>query len=108
MPPSNPSTSTGQRGRSSSKKTRPARLSAQADDPFDSAQENSQPDEEEEPENSIPADLLTRILHEFFEKAGTRITSDANKAVGKYMDTFVREAIARAADEREGAFLEVS
>lgn len=65
-------------------------------------------EDEEEPEKSIPPDLLTRILHEFFEKDGTRITKDANNAMTKYMDVFVKEAIARAAAERTGGFLEVS
>ncbi|KAJ4420716.1 hypothetical protein N0V82_004155 [Gnomoniopsis sp. IMI 355080] len=64
-------------------------------------------DDEEEPEKTIPPDLLTRILHEFFEKDGTRITKDANNAMAKYMDVFVKEAIARAAAERTGGFLEV-
>lgn len=60
------------------------------------------------PEKSIPKDLLTRILHEFFTKDSTRISRDANAAVGKYMDIFVREAIARAAVEKNAGFLEVS
>jgi hypothetical protein len=47
-------------------------------------------------------------LHAFFEREGTRITRDANAAVARYMDIFVREAIARAAVERSGGFLEVS
>lgn len=64
-------------------------------------------EEEEEPEKTIPPELLTRILHEFFEKDGTRITKDANNALAKYMDIFVKEAIARAAAERDGGFLEV-
>lgn len=64
-------------------------------------------DDDEEPEKTIPPELLTRILHEFFEKDGTRITKDANNAVAKYMDIFVKEAIARAAAERDGGFLEV-
>lgn len=64
-------------------------------------------DEDEDPEKTIPPDLLTRILAEFFEKDGTRITRDANTAVAKYMDIFVKEAIARAAAERTGGFLEV-
>ncbi|KAJ0107327.1 hypothetical protein J7T55_015793 [Diaporthe amygdali] len=63
--------------------------------------------DDEEPEKTIPPELLTRILHEFFEKDGTRITKDANNAVAKYMDIFVKEAIARAAAERDGGFLEV-
>jgi centromere protein X len=64
-------------------------------------------EEEEQPENAIPPELLTRILHEFFQKDDTRITKDANEAVARYMDIFVREAIARAAAEGEGGFLEV-
>jgi hypothetical protein len=63
--------------------------------------------DDEEPEKTIPPELLTRILHEFFEKDGTRITKDANNALAKYMDIFVKEAIARAAAERDGGFLEV-
>lgn len=62
---------------------------------------------EDEQEKTIPPDLLTRILAEFFEQDGTRITKDANSAVAKYMDVFVKEAIARAAAERFGGFLEV-
>ena len=56
---------------------------------------------------TIPPDLLTRLLHQFFEKQGTRITKDANAAVARYVDVFVREAIARAAAEKQGGFLEV-
>ncbi|KAM5351859.1 hypothetical protein ACJ41O_004582 [Fusarium nematophilum] len=64
-------------------------------------------DEEPEPEKTIPRDLLTRLLHEFFAKDATRISRDANAAAGKYFDVFVREAIARAAVEKDGGFLEV-
>ncbi|KAI1737173.1 CENP-S associating centromere protein X-domain-containing protein [Xylaria scruposa] len=64
-------------------------------------------DEDEEDKKTIPPELLTRILHEFFEKDGTRISKDANKAVAKYMDIFVREAIARTAVEKGSGFLEV-
>ncbi|KAJ2984603.1 hypothetical protein NUW58_g5971 [Xylaria curta] len=64
-------------------------------------------DDDEEVKKTIPPELLTRILHEFFEKEGTRISKDANKAVAKYMDIFVREAIARTAVEKGSGFLEV-
>ncbi|KAI1293309.1 CENP-S associating centromere protein X-domain-containing protein [Xylaria venustula] len=64
-------------------------------------------EEEAETKKTIPPELLTRILHEFFEKDGTRISKDANKAVAKYMDIFVREAIARTAVEKGNGFLEV-
>ncbi|KAF4962035.1 hypothetical protein FSARC_9868 [Fusarium sarcochroum] len=63
--------------------------------------------EDEEPDKSIPPELLTRLLHEFFAKDATRISRDANAAAGKYFDVFVREAIARAAVEKDGGFLEV-
>ncbi|KAI2631732.1 CENP-S associating centromere protein X-domain-containing protein [Xylaria nigripes] len=65
-------------------------------------------DEDAEEQKTIPPALLTRILHEFFEKDGTRISNNANKAVAKYMDIFVREAIARTAVEKGSAFLEVA
>ena len=70
--------------------------------------EDEDEDEDEEPPKTIPPELLTRMLHEFFERDGTRITRDANDAVARYVDVFVREAIARAAVEREGGFFEVS
>ncbi|TQV95020.1 phosphatase [Cordyceps javanica] len=58
-------------------------------------------------DKSIPKDLLTRILHDLFEKDVTRVSRDANAAVGKYVDVFVREAIARTAVEKRAGFLEV-
>lgn len=48
----------------------------------------------------IPPDLLTRLLHENFKEGGTRLSKDASAAVGRYMETFVREALARAAFAR--------
>ncbi|ROW12015.1 hypothetical protein VPNG_05229 [Cytospora leucostoma] len=77
-----------------------------SDEPMEEAIELDD-DDDEEPEKTIPPELLTRILHELFEKDGTRITKDANNAVAKYMDIFVKEAIARAAAERDGGFFEV-
>ncbi|KFY73107.1 hypothetical protein V499_06751 [Pseudogymnoascus sp. VKM F-103] len=64
------------------------------------------------PTETIPPALLTTLLTEFFADERTRISRGADKAVGKYMETFVREAIARAAYERGGdgkgdGFLEV-
>lgn len=75
----------------------------------DELQNDALVDEDEDRPKTIPAELLTLLLHEFFTKDGTRITKDANAAVAKYMDVFVREAIARSVAEREGGgFLEVS
>lgn len=64
----------------------------------------------------IPPKLLTRLLHHHFENDNTRLGQNANALIGKYMETFVREALARAAFERSesnggqtgGDFLEVS
>lgn len=70
-------------------------------------EDNNDEDDEDAP-RSIPPDLLIRIMHEFFEKDGTRISKDANAAAAKYMDIFVRETIARAAVEKEAGFVEVS
>ncbi|KAH8678130.1 CENP-S associating centromere protein X-domain-containing protein [Xylariales sp. PMI_506] len=119
-----PRTSTGgvAKQRSSTSTTnRATRPSKDADhDPFEDSQEaidvsipvshdgDDQEDEEEEEKKTIPPELLTRLLHEFFEKDGTRISKGANEAVAKYMDIFVREAIARAVVEKEAGFLEVS
>ncbi|KAK0737296.1 CENP-S associating centromere protein X-domain-containing protein, partial [Apiosordaria backusii] len=64
-------------------------------------------DEEEDERESIPPDLLSRIVHELFEHKETKITKDANNALSGYIDVFVREAIARAAQKRRGGFLEV-
>ena len=60
---------------------------------------------------TIPPKLLTTLLNHHFRDEDTRIGKDANALVGRYMETFVREALARAAFERNEAgdrdFLEV-
>ncbi|KAL3448681.1 CENP-S associating centromere protein X-domain-containing protein [Aspergillus insuetus] len=48
----------------------------------------------------IPQKLLTKLLHHHFRKEKTKIAKDANAVVAKYIDVFVREAVARAAYER--------
>ncbi|OHE93245.1 hypothetical protein CORC01_11470 [Colletotrichum orchidophilum] len=83
------------------------RARRETDDVEEEQVEEEREDGEEEPDNTIPPELLTRLLHEFFEKDDTRLSKDANLAAGKYMDIFVREAIARCVHERPGGFLEV-
>ncbi|KAH7066679.1 CENP-S associating centromere protein X-domain-containing protein [Paraphoma chrysanthemicola] len=51
--------------------------------------------------NPIPAPLLARLLYENFEDSNTQIQKGAMNLVGKYMEIFVREAFARAKNERE-------
>lgn len=41
-------------------------------------------------------------MHHHFNNEKTKLAKDANAAVAKYVDVFVREAIARAAYERVG------
>ena len=70
----------------------------------------------QDPPPTIPPALLTRLLHHHFHDDKIRIGKEANGVFGKYVETFVREAIARAAFERseagqtgiDGGFLEVS
>ncbi|KAG8528938.1 uncharacterized protein KY384_006627 [Bacidia gigantensis] len=73
-------------------------------------QSDSQPDptlSSSNPPPTIPPALLTKLLHHHFKdrdgvSAGdVRIGKDAMAVVGKYIETFVREAIARAAFERQ-------
>ncbi|KAL5116074.1 hypothetical protein ACEQ8H_005970 [Pleosporales sp. CAS-2024a] len=49
----------------------------------------------------IPAPLLARLLYENFEDPNTQIQKGAMKLVEKYMEIFVREALARAKLKRE-------
>ncbi|KAF2849241.1 hypothetical protein T440DRAFT_480396 [Plenodomus tracheiphilus IPT5] len=51
----------------------------------------------------ISAPLLARLLYENFENEDTQIQKGAMNLVGKYVDIFVREAFARAKNEREAA-----
>lgn len=51
-------------------------------------------------EPTVPPKLLTRLLHHHFQNPKTKIAKDANEVVAKYVDVFVREALARAAFER--------
>ena len=73
----------------------------QADDAVDG--DAATPLQGEAPREAIPRPLLERLLHDGFEDADTRIQKGAMALVAKYMDTFVREAVARAAFERADA-----
>ncbi|KAH6955435.1 CENP-S associating centromere protein X-domain-containing protein [Fusarium avenaceum] len=119
MPPTKPATGAG-RGRPKAtankaakapepepQSSNPFELSDDDDDRAEPSTREVQVVEDEEPDKTIPPELLTRLLHEFFAKDATRISRDANAAAGKYFDVFVREAIARAAVEKDGGFLEV-
>jgi CENP-S associating Centromere protein X len=56
----------------------------------------------EENEPRIPTALIHTLLnHHFKDKDKTRISQDAKTTIGKYVDTFVRESIARSAFERQ-------
>ncbi|KAL8906829.1 MAG: hypothetical protein Q9171_006109 [Xanthocarpia ochracea] len=60
----------------------------------------------QDPPPIIPPKLITRTLYHHLGKADgndMKIGKEANTKLGKYFDTFVREAIARAAFERSQA-----
>lgn len=60
-------------------------------------------DVQEEEKPAIPPKLLARLLYEGFEDKNMRIGKEAMAVVSKYIETFAREAIARAAFERQDA-----
>ncbi|KAF2641892.1 hypothetical protein P280DRAFT_287224 [Massarina eburnea CBS 473.64] len=51
----------------------------------------------------IPPALLARLFHEHVEEKNTQITQGAMDLFGNYIGIFVREAIARAKEERSKA-----
>ncbi|KAJ5382227.1 CENP-S complex centromere protein X [Penicillium concentricum] len=59
-----------------------------------------QPEDVTSSDPKIPPKLLTRLLHQNFQNEKTKVAKDANSVIAKYVDVFVREAIARAAYER--------
>jgi CENP-S associating Centromere protein X len=63
---------------------------------------NAQSHDVQTSDPAIPPKLLTKLLHHHFTSDKIKITKDANAVVAKYVDIFVREALARAAYERVG------
>lgn len=61
---------------------------------------NTQSEDVSSSDPAIPPKLLTKLLHHHFQNEKTKVAKDANAVVAKYVDVFVREAIARAAYER--------
>ena len=57
-------------------------------------------DQTEELPPPIPAKLLTRLLYEGFADKEVKIGKEAMAVVSKYVETFVRETLARASLER--------
>jgi hypothetical protein len=49
----------------------------------------------------LPQPLLLRLLHESFDNKATKIDKDAIIVLQKYMEVFVREAVARAAARKK-------
>ncbi|KAI9701171.1 MAG: hypothetical protein M1836_001840 [Candelina mexicana] len=91
----------------SSKKRRPSNPTPEDEPPLEDEHHQQDRDVATIMESSqdttptLPPKLLTKLLHEHFKDERTRINKDANKVVAKYMETFVKEALARAALERE-------
>ena len=51
---------------------------------------------------ALPPDMLQKLLKNFFEDEGTKISAAAVDAVGEYLRTYMREGIWRAVAERRG------
>ena len=68
---------------------------------IDSDHKENIPDSSDAVPSAIPPALLTKLFHHSFTQDTTRIGTEARAVAGKYVETFVREAIARAAYERE-------
>lgn len=67
------------------------------------AAENDQPGTIDNCPPPIPQKLLTRLLYEGFEDKNMRVGREAMNVYAKYIETFVREALARAIYEKEDA-----
>ncbi|KAI9755483.1 MAG: hypothetical protein M4579_004274 [Chaenotheca gracillima] len=96
-------------GASSASRQQPAGRDRPTERAVTPTSDNEDPTSTASERPSIPPQLLTRLLHDFFEddsgqatgKGKMKVSREANALVGKYMETFVREALARAAFERE-------
>ncbi|KAL9116222.1 MAG: hypothetical protein Q9227_000593 [Pyrenula ochraceoflavens] len=93
-----------------SRTSTPASASIQSSSPPPSSPAASEPDfilaevtaEDEKSTPPISHDLIQRIMHEAYrEPARTMMSAAAKEIVGKYVEIFVREAIARCAFERQ-------
>ncbi|KAI9779515.1 MAG: hypothetical protein M1839_007323 [Geoglossum umbratile] len=84
-------------------KFKPPRPARKSPPPEEEREANEQrPDSpQSDPAPTIPPKLISRLLHEHFEDEGTRISKDANAAVGNYMELFVKEALASAIAEHQ-------
>lgn len=84
---------------------------SEGEDALSNSDRDEQMDDTSEPEarvnvaqtqmNPIPLPLLRMIVQEGFENEGTQISRGAMELTAKYMDIFVKEAIARARFERD-------
>ncbi|KKK12249.1 hypothetical protein ARAM_004864 [Aspergillus rambellii] len=102
-PDSQPPSDSGPRSRSRSRSGSRAPSSPSEGEPDYILAEITHTDQTEDVVSSeplIPRKLLTRLLHHHFRNEKTKIAKDANAAVAKYIDVYVREAVARAAYER--------
>lgn len=52
-------------------------------------------------EPKVPSKLVTALLHHHFQDDKTRVTKDAMRVYAKYLEIFVREAVARAVYEKQ-------
>ncbi|EME47162.1 hypothetical protein DOTSEDRAFT_125145 [Dothistroma septosporum NZE10] len=77
-------------------------------DPPDNTTSKALPSKDQTPTQSdstpsIPQPLLLRLIHEGFADKNTKIDKQAIQVFHKYVEVFVREAIARTRAEKEEA-----
>ena len=58
---------------------------------------------DEPPPATVPPELLTRLVHHHLRDGGVTIDTRARALAAKYVETFVREALARARYEKDHA-----
>ncbi|KAJ6256067.1 hypothetical protein Dda_9159 [Drechslerella dactyloides] len=71
-------------------------IQEQADRPASPSAE----DQEGQRKATIPPELLAKLLKNFMEDEGTKISGAATKTVGEYMHLFLTEAVYRAVSNR--------
>ncbi|KAK6346397.1 hypothetical protein TWF730_010723 [Orbilia blumenaviensis] len=57
-------------------------------------------DREEERKAKIPPELIAKLVKNFLEDEGTKVSGAATKTVGEYMHLFLTEAVYRAVSNR--------
>ena len=98
------------RAKATASRARKSAISSSDDEAFDNpnsppaaappAKDNDTADLDDDAIPRLPPALLTRLMHESFRDKQLKIGKEANEVFRRYVDVFVREAVARAAAEK--------